>query len=82
MTQLTGKERININVDKELKKETIEVLNDLGLDMTTAITLFMKQVTKKKKIPFEISTKRYYTVEDVAGKDWKAGLVDVEDEWE
>lgn len=46
---------INIQVDSNVKKEATMVLTDLGLSMSSAITLFLKQVIKKNGIPFEIT---------------------------
>ena len=46
---------INIQVDSTLKKEATMVLTDLGLSMSSAINLFLKQVVKKNGIPFEIT---------------------------
>ena len=59
------KERLTINLDKGLKEETAKVLEELGLDYTTAVTMYFKQIVNKKKIPFELSTKKYYSVEEV-----------------
>jgi DNA-damage-inducible protein J len=44
----------NINLDADLKKSAQELFNDLGLDLTTAITLFLKQAVREQAIPFEI----------------------------
>lgn len=52
MSSLTS--AININIDKETKDKATEVLNSLGMNMTTAITLFLRQVIKTDGIPFEI----------------------------
>ena len=46
---------INIQVDSNVKKEATMVLTDLGLSMSSAINLFLKQVVKKNGIPFEIT---------------------------
>ena len=46
---------ININSDSELKAKAQSVLNDLGLDMSTAINVFLSQVVSRQSIPFEIS---------------------------
>ena len=48
---------INIRTDSELKANAQVVLADLGLDMSTAINVFLKQVVYKQAIPFEISKK-------------------------
>ncbi len=44
----------NINIDSELKKSAQELYADLGLDLSTAINLFLKQSLREQKIPFEI----------------------------
>ena len=79
---MSQKTRLNINLDPELKQMTAEVLNDIGLDFTTAITVYFKQIVNKHKIPFELSSTKYYSVEDVAGSNWRDGLDDLEDEWD
>lgn len=45
----------NINLDTELKKNAQELFADLGMDLTTAVTIFIKQAVREQKIPFEIS---------------------------
>ncbi|MDR2734828.1 MAG: type II toxin-antitoxin system RelB/DinJ family antitoxin [Spirochaetota bacterium] len=46
---------INIRADSELKAKAQSVLNDLGLDMSTAINIFLNQIVLRQAIPFEIS---------------------------
>ena len=46
---------INIQVDSNVKKEATMVLSELGLSMSSAINLFLKQVVKKNGIPFEVT---------------------------
>jgi len=46
---------INIRTDSELKEKAQAILNYLGLDMSAAINIFLKQVVDKEAIPFEIS---------------------------
>ncbi|MCL2170824.1 MAG: type II toxin-antitoxin system RelB/DinJ family antitoxin [Defluviitaleaceae bacterium] len=45
---------INIFVDVEIKNKAQDVLADLGLDMTTAISLFLRQTIRKNGIPFDL----------------------------
>ncbi len=45
---------INIQVDSQTKKEATNILNDLGLSMSTAINLFLRQVIKTDGLPFEV----------------------------
>ena len=44
----------NISLDGELKKEAISLFSSFGLDLSTAITLFLQQSVREKRIPFEI----------------------------
>lgn len=52
MANLTS--AINIQVDTETKKAATEILNDLGLSMSTAINIFLKQIIKTDGLPFEV----------------------------
>ena len=52
MSSLTS--TINVNVNSNIKKEANNILNDLGLNMSTAINIFLTQVVKRKGIPFEV----------------------------
>lgn len=45
---------INVNVDAKLKNDANTVLKELGLNMSSAINMFLVQVVKKNGIPFEI----------------------------
>ncbi|MBR1377166.1 MAG: type II toxin-antitoxin system RelB/DinJ family antitoxin [Bacilli bacterium] len=45
---------ININVDSELKKQATEILNGLGLNMSTFINMALIQVVNENGIPFEV----------------------------
>ena len=79
---MSTKSRLNVNLDAELKQKTAETLSALGLDFTTAIVIYFTQIVNTHKIPFEISLPKYYSVEDVAGENWRDGLDEMEDEWE
>lgn len=45
---------LNIRIDKNIKETSEKVLDDLGLNMTTAINMFLRQVIRVNGIPFEI----------------------------
>ena len=44
----------NISLDASLKEEAIALFSDFGLDLSTAISLFLKQAVREQRIPFEI----------------------------
>lgn len=46
---------INIQVDSDVKQDATLVLTELGLSMSTAINLFLKQVVKKNGLPFAVT---------------------------
>ena len=46
--------QIAVRVDDDLKKEATAIFNELGLDMTTAVKLFLKQSVLTRSIPFEV----------------------------
>ncbi len=45
---------LTIRVDNNLKDEASAILEDMGLNLTSGITVFLKTVVREKKIPFEI----------------------------
>ena len=44
----------NINLDPNLKKAAQSLFADLGLDLTTAVTMFLKQAVMQQGIPFAV----------------------------
>lgn len=45
---------INIRVDGDVKNKAQEVFTALGMDMTTAVNIFLRQAIRKNGIPFEL----------------------------
>ena len=45
---------INIRVDSDVKSKAQDVFSALGLDMTSAINIFLRQAIRKNGIPFEL----------------------------
>ena len=63
---------INVHVDPKDKIEANNILKELGLNMTTLINMTLKQVIKKKAIPFDVSLSKshddlydYFTEEEL-----------------
>ncbi len=46
---------LNIRMDKKLKSQLEEVVSELGLNVSTAVNIFARQVVRQGRIPFEIS---------------------------
>ncbi len=45
---------LSIRVDSQLKKDFDYFCQDVGMNMTTALSVFMKQAVRENRIPFEI----------------------------
>jgi len=46
---------VSIRMDVNLKKEAEELFADLGMNMTVAMNMFLRQAVRNQGIPFEIS---------------------------
>lgn len=47
-----------IRIDDALKRDCEAILGDIGLTMSGAVTLFLRQVVKQRAIPFVLSGER------------------------
>lgn len=45
---------LNIRMDKEIKDSAEEIFNELGLNMTTAINVFLRASIRVHGIPFDL----------------------------
>ena len=52
---------ITVRLDDALKNNFARTCDDLGLDMTTAFTIFAKKMTREKRIPFDVSIEPFYS---------------------
>ena len=46
---------VTIRMDEMLKKQAEALFEDMGMNMTTALTIFTKAAVRHGKIPFEVS---------------------------
>jgi len=56
--------QINVVVDTKTKEEAARILDDLGLSMSTAINVYLKQIIRNSGIPFEIKTRDQFIEEN------------------
>jgi len=57
---------VNIKMDEDVRNQAKELFNKMGLDMTTAVNIFLIQSIREQKIPFQISTvKNEMTEEEI-----------------
>ena len=50
---------LNIRIEPKLKKEAETTLNDLGMNIAEAVTIFLKQVVMTDSIPFAIKKPKF-----------------------
>ena len=50
---------LNIRIEPELKREAEKTLDDLGMNVAEAVTIFLKQVVLTESIPFNIKKPKY-----------------------
>lgn len=63
--------QINIKIDDQLKDDVTKIFNEMGLDMTTGIKLYLKRVQRDQKIPFEL-TSHHFDAQKLA-RQYRAG---------
>ena len=49
---------LNVRIDEDLKRQSEKIFNELGLTMSAALTVFLRQTVRSNGIPFEM---RLYT---------------------
>ena len=52
---MTAKTSMTIRTDSDVKLQAQRLFADLGLDMSTAINLFLRQSIKFQGLPFDVS---------------------------
>ncbi|MCM1335098.1 MAG: type II toxin-antitoxin system RelB/DinJ family antitoxin [Bacteroides sp.] len=58
--------QVNIRIDDEVKASAEKALKEMGLNMSTAITMFLMKVGREKRIPFEINADPFYSPANIA----------------
>ena len=67
---------INVRTDSEVKSQAQDILAKLGLDFTTAINLFLRQVICKQSVSFDISVAPQNTAARLGGWEGKIHVPD------
>ena len=51
---------VSFRIDETLKKQAETIFDEMGMNMTTAFTIFAKTVVRSGKIPFEIAVDPFW----------------------
>ena len=82
---------VTVRMEKNLKRQVETLFEEMGMNMTTAITIFAKTVVRQGKIPFEISVDPFWSEANQAhlrkaiaalnaGQGIERELIEVEDD--
>ena len=52
---------VNFRLDETTKKEMEQVCDELGMNVTTALNIFIKKMIREKRIPFDVSIDPFYS---------------------
>lgn len=55
---MSGTTNICVRIDSELKAQAESLFSELGMNLSTAITVFIRQAVRENRIPFEITRDR------------------------
>ncbi len=50
---------VQVRIERELKEEAVELFEQLGMDMSGAINIFLKQCVLKGGLPFMVELPKY-----------------------
>ncbi|MDR1156842.1 MAG: type II toxin-antitoxin system RelB/DinJ family antitoxin [Oscillospiraceae bacterium] len=67
---------VNIRMDEGLKKSMEHTCQALGMNMTTAFTIFAKKVSREQRIPFEVSIDPFYSERNMTAIDEAARQIE------
>ena len=48
-----------VRIDENLKKQAVELFNQLGMDMSSAMNIFLKQCVMRGGLPFAVELPQY-----------------------
>lgn len=52
---------VNFRIDEKTKKEMEQICDELGMNVTTALNIFIKKMIRERRIPFEVSIDPFYS---------------------
>lgn len=58
--------QINFRVDDDLKRNAERAFDDMGINMSTALNIFLKRVVRENRIPFDLSGDPFYSEENLS----------------
>lgn len=54
----TATTNLNIKTDRSVKEQSEQIFSDLGLNMTTAVNMFLRATIRENGIPFDLKMEK------------------------
>ena len=58
--------RICLSIDDDVKREAEQVCEDMGMSMSTAVNIYLKRLSRERRIPFEVMAEPFWSSENAA----------------
>lgn len=70
--------QINFQVEDKIKENADLALSEMGISMSTALTMFLTKLSKEKRMPFDItaSDDPFYSPENIARLEHSAAQME------
>ncbi|MBD5161464.1 MAG: type II toxin-antitoxin system RelB/DinJ family antitoxin [Oscillibacter sp.] len=52
---------VSVRMDESLKRDFDKICNELGMTMSTAITMLAKKMTREQRLPFDAAVDPFFT---------------------
>ena len=57
---------LSVRMDDDLKRDFDKICDDLGMSMSTAVTMLAKKMTREKRLPFDVAMDPFYSASNMA----------------
>ena len=57
--------QIILRIDDDIKRSAEAVCAEIGMSMSTAITIYLKKLGRERRIPFEVNADPFYSPQNI-----------------
>lgn len=68
--------QVNFRIDDNIKQGAEKACAEMGLTMSSAISIFLTKVAREKRIPFEVSADPFYSESNIRYLERKKREID------
>ena len=74
---MSGVTNLNIRIDRDLKAQADKLFNDMGMNLTTAVNVFVRQAVLERAIPFKIHRDHEITASKPSVEERRAAMQEI-----